>query len=212
MLSGIAQNIAHFFVKTGFIKESDVEIYAYGYEILISEIINWTITIVIAILTKRVAETIFYTIAFMHLRESIGGFHAKTHLRCTILSALVFIICLWFIYITPESIYSILIVGGVALHMFLVLWLAPVAHPNKPFTDKREISKFRSKSIKLSIFYSVLCIALLLLPWKPGKVLSYSVLLGMISASLSMFYEHVRQNIHSKEGREHNEEFEEGIV
>lgn len=212
MLSGIAQNIAYFFVKTGFIKESDAEIYTYGYEILLSEIINWTITIIIAVLTKRIAESIFYTIAFMHIRESIGGYHAKTHFRCTVLSAAVFAVCLWLIYITPENIYPFLIIGGLALHMLLVLQFAPVAHPNKPFTDEREIAKFRGKSIKLSLFYGALCLVLLLLPQELCKVLSYGVMLGMICASLSMFYEHVRQNKIYGEGRKYNEESEEGIV
>ncbi|MEE1012987.1 MAG: accessory gene regulator B family protein [Clostridia bacterium] len=193
MLSRLAHNVASFFVQKGLIKKEDREIYVYGFEVLISEAINWLICITIAIATGKILETIFYMIAFMHLRETLGGFHAKSHYGCIIISTLVYAACLWLICMTPAEWYVILAVVGLLIYLLQVYLVAPVAHPNKPFTSGNEIRVFRKRSIRNSLIYCGVCVILMILPWEVSRLLSYCVLLGMLTASISMMVEYAIQ-------------------
>lgn len=193
MFSRLARRLAYFFVEKNVIEADEIEVYAYGYEIMISETVNWIITVIIAVFTRTVAETFVYMLAFMRLRGALGGFHAKSHMGCIVISAVVYVLCLFIIYQTPSEIYWIVIIIGLILHMGLVTALAPVAHPNKPFIDEREYAKFRKKSYKLSLVYSIICIMTFLSSLPMLKVYSYCILFGMLSASISMLVEHIRQ-------------------
>lgn len=192
MLSRLAQNAAYFFAEKDVIKKEDIKIYAYGYEILFSEAINWIITIIISIATKSVLKTIVYMISFMQLRESIGGFHAKTHLGCIIISTVVYVLCLFLWSYTPYEWHRVIIVSGLILHLILVLAIAPVEHPNKPFSEKEAV-RFRKKGCILSLIYIDISLLLMMLPWNICSVYSYAVLLGLLSASVSMEIEYLRQ-------------------
>ena len=192
MLSKIAQNAAYFFVEKNFVKKEDEKIFAYGCEIFLSEGINWLITIIIAIATRSIAETALYMIAFVQTRESIGGFHAKTHLGCIVISTVVYVICLFLIYSTPQNFYWSIMVGILLLHNGAVFKIAPIEHPNKPFSDNEKI-RFRKKGRFLSSIYSGISILLMIVPLEICQRLSYSILLGLISASVSMVAEYMIQ-------------------
>lgn len=190
MISKAAERLAYFFAEKNIIKSKDVSVYKYGYEIMIAETINWLITIIIALFTQKIIETIVYILAFMRLRGALGGFHAKSHWGCIIISTAVYILCLSIVCLTPIKIYWILIAVSLILHMVLVLTLAPVAHPNKPFINEAEHLKFRKKSIRLSVIYSVITMILTALPWEILKIYGYCIVLGMLSSSISMAIEY----------------------
>lgn len=193
MLSEFARNITYFFVKKNLIKKDESEIYKYGCEILLAEIINWLITAVIAIFTHTILESAVYMLVFIQMREAIGGFHAKTHMGCTVLSAIVHIVFVFLIIKTPMDLYWILVTAGIVLHMVLVLLAAPVAHPNKPFTDEREYVKFKRRSYGLSVLCSLISVLLMIMTYEICRVFSYCIMLAMLSASISMMVEYIIQ-------------------
>lgn len=209
MLSGMAHNVAYFFAEKNVIEKEDVEVYAYGYEILFAEAINWLIAAVIAIATGSILITAVYMLSFMQLRESIGGFHAKTHTGCIALSTVVYAICLWLVYVIPESFYIPITAVGLAIHNISVFILAPVEHPNKPLSDK-EVKRYRKRGRILSIVYSVVCIVLVLIQKSFLTGYGLAVLLGMLSASVSMDAEYIlqkkRKNIKTNEERRKRDE------
>lgn len=207
MISKSAQKLAYFFVKKNVIQSEDEEIYAYGYEIMISETINWLITIIIAALTRSIAETVFYMLAFIRLRGAIGGFHAKSHIGCIVISTVVYVLCLFIVHYTPMYIYRVLMIIGLLIHLGSVLAIAPVAHPNKPFVSEAERLKFRKKSCLLSFIYGAVCIIFLILPIGVLKRYGYCILLGMLSASISMIIEHIIQKNKFREGGLNNEKY-----
>ena len=193
MFSRLARRLAYFFVEKNIIKPKDIEIYAYGYEIMLSETVNWIITIIIALLTGKIIETFAYMLAFMRLWGALGGFHANSHIGCIVISTVVYIGCLCLIIQTPMGIYWMLISAGLILHMGLVFAIAPVAHPNKPFMNEAERLKFRRKSCRLSAIYGGFCIISITSSLQMLKVCSYCIILGMLSASISMLVEYIRQ-------------------
>lgn len=193
MFSLLSRKLACFFAEKNIIPPEEKNIYAYGYEIMISEAVNWIITIVIALFTGKIIETAVYMLSFMRLRGALGGFHANSHVGCIMISAIVYMACLGIVYLTPMNMYWMLIIAGLILHTGLVLTIAPVAHPNKPFVNEAECLKFRKKSYILSGIYGIACIILLFTPLQILKTCSYCILLGMLSASISMIIEYIRQ-------------------
>ncbi len=193
MISKISKRLAYFFVKKNYITKKDFDIYSYGYEIIIAEVINWLVTVVIMLLTGTILETIVYMYVFIQLRESMGGFHANSHTGCIVISNVVYILVLFIIKYMPLNMYMPFIAIGLVIHFIITLSIAPIAHVNKPFINSNERLKFKKKSYKLSIIYCVICLVCLITSYGILPVLSLCIILGMLSTCLSMLVEYIRQ-------------------
>ncbi len=66
-----------FFARNNVIKSEDEEVYEYGLQLLLSTVFNGIIALILAIISGTVLQCICYLAAFVLLRKSAGGFHAK---------------------------------------------------------------------------------------------------------------------------------------
>lgn len=82
MISKLAKSIAHFFVVQNITEESKEVIYAYGMELLISDVLNTIIVLLIALFSHTLPAVVVFIAVFMGLRQFVGGFHANSHLSC----------------------------------------------------------------------------------------------------------------------------------
>ena len=80
MISKLAKSIAHFFVVQNITEESKEVIYAYGMELLISDVLNTIIVLLIALFSHTLPAVVVFIAVFMGLRQFVGGFHANSHL------------------------------------------------------------------------------------------------------------------------------------
>ncbi|MBQ3510590.1 MAG: accessory gene regulator B family protein [Peptococcaceae bacterium] len=160
MLHNISETIASFFVQKQFITKEQLTVYTYCFEFLLSILLFWTSIFLLAWVTGSIIPTLFYYVTFYIFRTAIGGYHAKTHLRCYILSMLTF------------SLFLIIshVLQFFAVHMFFTLPLlilsgiliwryAPIEHSNRPFTSQ-EYLKFRKRSRILLVAFSVVILGL----------------------------------------------------
>lgn len=76
-------------VKNHQIKESEVEIYQYGYRLLFEKIGAFLLTILIAVIFDAYREVFFFCVAFIPLRVYTGGYHAGNSSCCMMLSGFV---------------------------------------------------------------------------------------------------------------------------
>ena len=76
MISKLAKNIAHFFVIQNITEESKEAIYAYGMELLISDVLNTIIVLLIALISHTLPAVVIFIAVFMGLRQFVGGYHA----------------------------------------------------------------------------------------------------------------------------------------
>lgn len=194
MIAKLAKSTACFFVEKQLVKKEDEEVYAYGMELLYSSILNIALAAIIAIITNTVYPTAAFLTAFIVIRQYIGGYHAKTHLGCMSIFAVV--LCCFAVlsrYIPTEC--EILIsMPAIGLSMFLILKFAPVEHPNKPLTDK-EKSRLRKSGIisAFTVFILVLIMSVFTSTRRYGMYIS----LGQLTASTAMLCEiikHTRMN------------------
>lgn len=156
MIHSLAENIALFFSHNGIIKNEDTDIYEYGLELVLSSFINIAGIIILMLISKLYIETILYFLGFSFLRVTAGGYHAKTHLRCFVMSIGIYAISMMLINL---NIPFWGFVTGIIIMLSIVILLSPVEDENKPLnTEERKI--LRMKSLFFAIVVSIAAIIL----------------------------------------------------
>lgn len=159
MISYVANKIIKCFEKEKIIKMNDVDIYFYGLELLISELISTSVLLSIAMCTKCVLETVFYLVVFTILRIYAGGYHASSYYRCIFIFNSIFV-CLKIIlkWLQEKQCINFLILITI-ISIIIIFILAPVEDKNKPL-EKKEFIVYQKKARKriLILGFSVIII------------------------------------------------------
>ena len=187
MYKAISNNITELFIKHNLISDDKKEIYAYGFEIIISTIFYALIFIFSSLLTSTFWESIILFFGFHFIRKFCGGFHANTYLKCHFMTALTHFIAIGFILFFPSKLQVVFSTVNLYTCGLLIIFFAPVDHKNKRFI-KNEYRSFRKKSILYGC--SVLTIATLYI-FHIDTVINigtyvFAYSLGTVSATLSM--------------------------
>lgn len=174
----IIKKILGFLTKSNAISHEDTDIYEYGLYVIISDIIDFSITFIAAFLIGAVPQTIVYYIAFIGLRRTAGGYHASTRLRCFVISMVTWYISIRLIQLTE---HNMVLSMGYAVVSCLSIWLfSPVEHSNNPLTPEqvvrmRKLSRIYVLLLALAVFGTVALIPLGIPYW-----VSSSLAHGMI--------------------------------
>ncbi len=144
MLSKASESLTNRLVKNNIIKVEDFEVYQFGIENFMIKACHIVSYIIIGFLFQQLPELLVFLAAFIPLRESSGGYHAKTPLKCYFLSCSTVITMMCLIYFMPESMmeYSIVLAVASSLILFLIV---PVEAENKPL-DEAEQTYYKSKA------------------------------------------------------------------
>lgn len=198
MIAKLAKSTAYFFVEKQVVKKEDEEVYAYGMELLYSSIFNIALAAIIAIITNTIYPTAAFLITFIVIRQYIGGYHARTHLGCmSIFAVVLYCFAVLARYIPAECEVWISMLA-IVLAMFLILRFAPVEHPNKPLSGK-EKSRLRKRGI-ISAF-TVFILALFMSVFTSTRRYGMYISLGQLTASTAMLCEiinHTKMNNNRK--------------
>ncbi len=198
MIAKLAKSTAYFFVEKQVVKKEDEEVYAYGMELLYSSIFNIALAAIIAIITNTIYPTAAFLITFIVIRQYIGGYHARTHLGCmSIFAVVLYCFAVLARYIPAECEVWISMLA-IVLAMFLILRFAPVEHPNKPLSGK-EKSRLRKRGI-ISAF-TVFILALFMSVFTSTRRYGMYISLGQLIASTAMLCEiinHTKMNNNRK--------------
>lgn len=134
----VAENI-----RKGKIAENEIEIYEYGYTMILEKMIIFFISIVIAFALNAIWEVIALCVTFIPLRIYSGGYHAKSRYWCMVLSGLMLIIGI----IVVRSFQELLCMGNYLVielicGIILVLCaLVEVAHRKISHSEKNYFKK-----------------------------------------------------------------------
>lgn len=121
----------------GFVEEEDKELYIYGLEQGSIIILNILTVVTIGIILGQVWESILFMFSYFPLRSCAGGYHAKTPLRCYLLSIIMVIAVLVTMRLpiwNNVNSFILVIVSGI-----VIMFLAPVEDGNKPLDAKETI-------------------------------------------------------------------------
>lgn len=140
MITALSKRITHFLYSKKVITFDTIEIYQYGFEIIISTIIGFFITIMIGVLFRMIWLSLLYYIIFVVLRQFTGGYHAKTYFKCNLVFAVTtaFIFLLTKMAIASEM-YTIGIHSLLLFFSIITVWFGtPVENKNKPLSEKQK--------------------------------------------------------------------------
>lgn len=145
MLQKLVGDLTDFLLKNEIVKAEDREIYDYGFEAVLSTVVNTVIVLVIGSLAHIFLESIVFLIAFAILRVYCGGYHARTHAGCILTFMLLYGSSMALVYVFPleQAAWFSMAVGTVSL--LFILKFAPIEHKNRPFVGN-EYKNFRMMS------------------------------------------------------------------
>lgn len=153
MILELANKITEKMVKMDVIKD-EIDIYKYGFAMLISYSISVCIVICISLLTNTFIYSLIYIISFDKLRSYGGGYHANSYFSCISLFVILYIV--YIIMFSNISFIPLVILA--TFFLFLLKEKFPIEHPNKKISDKEK--QIHSKRAKLrfvvALFLSVI--------------------------------------------------------
>ena len=141
--------------RNGIIDSADTEAYQYGLELFLSTAVNLAVMICLSAAVGHPWYFAPYLAAFIPLRLTAGGYHAKHHWGCILFNAVTYFAGLFIEdSLQAETIEQLCIIESRA-SLVTLAFLAPASAPNKPLTAEE---KKRNRWVFLSI--SVLLLAL----------------------------------------------------
>ena len=186
MISRLALIWASFFAARNIYPHEKIDIYKYGFELLISTALNFLSILIISTLMGVISGAVLFCAAFIPLRLAAGGYHAKHHWSCVLGFNIVFLI---FAHLNRLMIveFTYLYIIASAIISTLFIWsLAPVAAVNKPLKVNQ-----RERLRKRSIVIACVNLAVAELFCLVGALRNYSAFFafynsGALAASLSL--------------------------
>lgn len=187
MFEKLANRIVDRQVKIGIIKDSEADIYKYGYLLAFESFANIVIGIVIGLFLNKMPIVILFWCAYIPLRTYSGGWHASSAWLCTILSNITLI---WIIFITQQTSIETNPVWHIWVELIcigLIILLSPVGTKAKPISEAEK--KVYKRIVVLIIFVEEL-IGI----WIPVfKSMLFWVYLIMLSALLLQLNINIRE-------------------
>ena len=155
MISSAANNITNYLICKKVIKDDDREIYQYGFEQVLSSLLNIATMLLLGIILGKIYQSLVLILSFMALRSYSGGYHANTPLHCYLLTVMSISAALSIMkFITIDRFICL---GLLVLSSVVILLLSPIGSKNKPLDEIEKII-YRKKTI---IVWSVeTCVAI----------------------------------------------------
>lgn len=172
----LAEQISDWFIRQG-LPEEQRDVYSYGLESLINELLADILLFLSALLLHKIPEMFIWCLAFTILRVNLGGLHASSHYRCIFYSTVIGILSVEIAPFFTDSLPIILISSIFAC--LLTLFIAPVIHANHPVSEER-----KRYARNLSILTSLLETGLIFLLFFISPNMASCIFLGLLSATL----------------------------
>lgn len=145
MISKLASKVVKRLVYRSVITDTEQELYVYGFFILISQILYFTLTTLFGILLDIVLESVIFYVAFQFIRRYAGGIHASSELKCEIATTTSIFLCLLCIKLCEINNIQMPILVLTIIAAVSIFVLCPLDTPEKPLT-KEEYRYFRKIS------------------------------------------------------------------
>ena len=173
----IARMITDFLVCKNCIKDEEKAICQYGYEILLSTFLGYTIVLILSLLCGDVKEGAIFLFVFVITRMYTGGYHAKSYFLCNLCLAFTYLTYVGMVYILEQSNGSmIFLILMLTVYCVSTIWFTPIENVNKILTEKKK-KRARVVSDILMLVWSALGIGLVLLHNKIGIMIIVTVFL-----------------------------------
>lgn len=153
MIKYLSDCIADLYIKRNIIAAEHKEVYRSGLELILNDIVTFSLIIIISSLFFKTRYAIEYLVTFCVVRVYCGGYHAAKAYICK----LTMILCFLCVVVISEmmvdmSTFMLYLILGISF--VVILPLIPVKHPNKVLTTELVI-KNRKRGITLYVGFSI---------------------------------------------------------
>ncbi len=183
------------FINRQIISADKKEIYKTGLNLIIADIINFSLVLAIGVITKSFVSSCIYLIMFWTLRRFSGGFHARTYGVCRLVTLGTYILIL----LVSNVLNNFLLVSSVICSIITIITMivfAPIRHPNKELTEN-EAKANKLFSVVVTIFYVTISIILTIIGRKEGIVIALVLLAISVLMYIGLYTngKEVRKNV-----------------
>lgn len=184
MFDNFSGRVTDSLVHNQIINIEDRDIYCYGVQQGLVAVLNFATTLLIGCLCGMLWESILYMISYIPIRHFVGGFHAKTPVRCYLFS----IFMLFSVLLAMKWIDLSSSICGLILMLSLIFIgiFAPVADQKKPL-DQKEHRVYHIRAIIITgIEVSIALVCLVLKMGTYASCISWCLVLVIIMMGLGM--------------------------
>lgn len=125
-------------IRKHYLQESERALYEYGYEVILNQAVNILIAVLISIIMKKPLAVVAFLVSYIPLRSYCGGYHARTHARCSVISAILLMGICYLEGILPQEADLLLVAASFLLSGILIFRYAPVEDSNKKLDEKEK--------------------------------------------------------------------------
>lgn len=176
------------------IQIDDSELFHYGLKKLLSNILIFTLVILISMFFHIMIPSLLFLVTLLFLRSKTGGFHFETAQICFTFSILLPIMTVILFDKIDSSRLLVLLICIVC--SLLTILFSPINHPNKGLDDN-DIKFFKKKTVtSIIILYCVI----LLLELISRHDFSRYIQLGIIVNFISMAFALIKNNVKIDKG------------
>ncbi|MDF2472889.1 MAG: putative accessory regulator protein [Anaerocolumna sp.] len=154
MIHKFATIIADSLFKNKIIPDEQKDIYIYGYEILLSSMLNLSLVLISGILLHQIPSAVIFYIVFVITRLYSGGYHADSYLKCNVIFVIVFLLTIAVSKLLYHEMSFVYLIIFLSIYIGSVLEYAPIENANKKLTEENKV-KYRKISIWISVGWTV---------------------------------------------------------
>ena len=160
LINRLSDCIADFYVEKNIILPNEKEVYKFGVELVLNEILTFLLILIFSAVFVKFRYGVEFLLTFCLTRMFAGGYHARKAYLCR-LSMLAVAFFVFFAATKASSISLRALSVLLAVSMSVVIPFVPVKHPNKELTDKL-IKRGKIGTILMYVLYCALSIVLFL--------------------------------------------------
>ncbi len=186
MLRSLIDTITKLMCENDIIEKKDIDIYSYGLELLLNNIITVLLLFLIGFFLGAVGSTIIFTGIFISLKRYTGGFHCSTYGKCLVLTFLVYLLVVVPSMILTKEIQ--LIIGIVSLiYSVIYIYLSnPLASNSRPKTSQ-QVEECNKQKNNILVF--ILGIQMILLILGQDYTIFFVISNSLMAIAINMMIE-----------------------
>lgn len=182
--------IGNWFHKSDIITSEEREVFEFGLERILSQVVSIFFLIVLGILYQGVIESVVFFFCFYYSRKYSGGYHADTYVKCNTVYLITFTITLFGsrILLDMPIMITIMIIITVFV-MLITIILAPINNPNNPILPGKE-KKFFILAVVVNIALCGISFVLLLI----NRSISVFLIVTLLMSAVFMLVEVMKRS------------------
>jgi len=155
----ISEKTTALLISQKIVQVEDKEIYEYGFDLILADLFNFSMILFVGGACGQLVPAVMYLLVFVGLRSFCGGYHAKTHLRCHIVTIGVFVFFLILLNMPQLTDRKALLLWGDFIALIPVLLFSPITHANKPLSED---ARKRNRLLSIGLFLLMILCAIIL--------------------------------------------------